>query len=79
MFEAEYPHLKEKALKLLGPVLYFDLSPTCGQPLSKDDKLYKDLWKIHEKIDASVVKDLHALDIKLSTKLKPNTEEVKGV
>jgi hypothetical protein len=74
VFEAEYPHLKEKALKLLGPVLYFDLSPMCGQPLQKDQKLYRDLWKIHEKIDASVVKDLHALNIKLSTQLRPNEE-----
>lgn len=60
---------------MFGPVLYFDLSPTCGQPLSKDDKLYKDLWKIHEKIDASVVKDLHANDIKLSAQLRTKTEE----
>jgi hypothetical protein len=39
--------------------------------------LYKDLWRIHEKIDASVVKDLHALDIKLSTQLRTNSEEGK--
>jgi len=65
VFEAEYPHLKEKAQKLLGPVLYFDLNAMCGQPLPKDSLLYRDLWKIHEKIDATITKDLLAFDIKL--------------
>ena len=50
---------------MLGPVLYFDLSPMCGQPLPKDSLLYRDLWKIHEKIDQKITKDLLALDITL--------------
>jgi len=29
-FEKEYPHLKKKALKLLGPVLYYDLTTFTG-------------------------------------------------
>lgn len=40
-FEEEHPELKDKALKMMGPVLYYELSSTCGQPLSGSSKLYE--------------------------------------
>ena len=37
IFELDYPHLKEKAIKYFGAVLYYDLSPKTGTPLKKED------------------------------------------
>ncbi len=40
VFEAEYPHLKEKATKYLGHSLYYDLSPFCGKSLPKESEMF---------------------------------------
>jgi hypothetical protein len=32
-YEESQPELKAKAIKLLGPVLYYDLAPLAGKPL----------------------------------------------
>lgn len=47
VFEAEFPHLKEKALKYLGAPLYYDLSPFCGTPVPKDSVEYEKLWALY--------------------------------
>ena len=40
VFEAEYPHLKEKATKYLGHSLYYDLSPFCFFLLPKESEMF---------------------------------------
>lgn len=37
LFEQEYPHLKQKALELLGQDIYFDCSPLTGAALSETE------------------------------------------
>lgn len=54
VFEEKHPELKEKALKFLGPVLYYELSSTCGKPLSAESKLYTQLLLISQKLEQSV-------------------------
>jgi hypothetical protein len=46
-FETEHPQLKEKALKMMGPVLYYDLTAH-NEPLEETNSLFKSLWKFHE-------------------------------
>ena len=46
VFEEKYPHLKEKAIKMLGPILYYDLSEKNGQMLSEKSNLYKQLMHV---------------------------------
>lgn len=45
-FEQEYPHLIEKAKKLIGFDLYFALSSQCGSPLDANSDEYKRLIEI---------------------------------
>lgn len=42
---------------MLGPVLYYDLT-SVNEPLSKNSVAYKQLWKLHEQVEAEVEKDL---------------------
>ena len=49
--EQENPELKDKALELLGPVLYYDLCPKAGEPLDPSMSEYKKLMKIYEKVE----------------------------
>lgn len=47
LFEQEYPDLKDEALKLLGPVLYYDLSAMNGQTLPSTSEQYGQLMKLY--------------------------------
>ena len=58
VFEAEYPHLKEKAIKYLGHVLYYDLSPYCGNPVPKDSEMYQKLWTQYELLEKIIQSEL---------------------
>ena len=58
VFEAEFPHLKEKAIKFLGAVLYYDLSPYSGKAIPKEDPLYAELMKLYNKLEQSLERDL---------------------
>jgi hypothetical protein len=50
VFEAEYPHLKEKAVEILTPQLYKKLSFKVGEPLRKEMPEYGQLFKIYERV-----------------------------
>ena len=60
IFEEEYPHLKEKAEKLLGSDTYFDCSPLTGSPITEDEQpeLYARLMKIQKKITSDLDENL---------------------
>ena len=60
-FEERHPELKEKALKMMGPVLYYELSSTCGQPLCGSSKLYEQLWALSEKLEQSTDKEFTSM------------------
>ena len=51
ILEKNHPQLREQALKMLGPVLYYDLTATCGKPLPKSSPYYKQLMQHYEKIE----------------------------
>lgn len=55
--ETEHPELKDKALKMMGPVLYYELSATT-EPLDEQSASYAALWKLHEQVEAQVQNDL---------------------
>lgn len=57
LFESEHPELKDKALKMMGPVLYYDLT-AYNHPLVEATSHFKSLWKFHEQVEASVDKEL---------------------
>ena len=51
--ETEHPELKDRALKMLGPVLYYDLTANT-KPLDETSASYKTLWKLHEQVESQV-------------------------
>lgn len=56
LFEQEYPHLKQKALELLGKDIYFDCSPLTGAALSETEQ--PELFASLMKIQACITTDL---------------------
>ena len=44
LFEKDHPHIVEKAKKMLGHTLYYDLSPM-NRPVPKDHYLYESLME----------------------------------
>ena len=60
LFEQEYPHLKQKAQKLLGHDTYFDCSPLTGSALEEEEQpeLFACLMKIQAKITTDLDENL---------------------
>lgn len=61
LFEKEHPQLKEKAIKMFGTVLYYDLASTCGKTLNEDSSEFKQLQAIKEKMEQSADKEFEHL------------------
>lgn len=58
VLEKNHPALKDKAVKYLGPTFYYDLSPTTGQSLPKDDPMYSKLMDMYKRLETAIEKDL---------------------
>ena len=67
LFEQEYPHLQEKAEKLLGSDTYFDCSPLTGSPISEEEQpeLYARLMQIQAKITQNLDENLAKHNVKI--------------
>jgi len=65
IFEQEYPHLIEKAKKLLGFDLYLNLSATTGIPLQKNSPEYTRLMEIVEAVGTNLDQELRRHKLKL--------------
>ena len=89
LFEQEYPHLKQKALELLGQDIYFDCSPLTGAALSETEQpeLFASLMKIQASIttdlDEQVYKHYVKIDemeevIEASEKKEKNAQVIDG-